>query len=66
MKLENGSAGAEGLPVRVEPLEWAEEVSQRMTNVERTMDGALLLEVDPLSCQRCIARQFWLEENYPS
>ena len=44
--LENGS-GAEGLLVRAEPLEWAEEVSQRMVKVERTTDGALLLKADP-------------------
>jgi hypothetical protein len=47
MMLENGSAGAEGLLVRAEPLEWAEEISHRMVHVERTMDGALLLDVDP-------------------
>jgi hypothetical protein len=37
----------EGLLVRAEPLEWAEEISQRMADVVRTEDGALLLEVDP-------------------
>ena len=42
---ENGSV--EGLLVRAEPLEWAEEISQRMVHVERTEDGALLLDVDP-------------------
>ena len=47
MRLENASAGAEGLLVRAEPLEWAEEVSQRMVHVERTMDGALFLEAEP-------------------
>jgi hypothetical protein len=47
MRLENASAGAEGLLVRAEPLEWAEEISQRMVHVERSMDGALLLEADP-------------------
>jgi hypothetical protein len=47
MRLENASAGAEGLLVRAEPLEWAEEISQRMVDVVRTMDGALLLDVDP-------------------
>ena len=46
MMLERGSTG-EGLLVRAEPLEWAEEVSQRMIHVERTMDGALFLEADP-------------------
>ena len=47
MMLENASAGAQGLLVRAEPLEWAEEISQRMANVERTTDGGLLLDVDP-------------------
>lgn len=37
----------EGLLVRAEPLEWAEEISQRMVDVVRVEDGALLLEVDP-------------------
>jgi hypothetical protein len=45
--LENASAGAQGLLVRAEPLEWAEEISQRMVHVERTMDGALFLDADP-------------------
>jgi hypothetical protein len=42
---ENGRG--EGLLVRAEPLRWAEEISQRMADVVRTEDGALLLEVDP-------------------
>jgi hypothetical protein len=42
---ENGTQ--EGLLVRAEPLEWAQEISQRMADVVRTEDGALLLEVDP-------------------
>jgi hypothetical protein len=37
----------EGLLVRAEPLQWAEEISQRMVDVVRLVDGALLLEVDP-------------------
>ena len=37
----------EGLLVRVEPLRWAEEISQRMVDVVRVEDGALLLNVDP-------------------
>jgi hypothetical protein len=37
----------EGLLVRAEPLEWAEEVSHTMVEVERLEDGALLLDVDP-------------------
>jgi len=37
----------EGLLVRAEPLEWAEEISQRMMDVVRLEDGALLLQVDP-------------------
>jgi hypothetical protein len=46
MMREKGS-GAQGLLVRAEPLEWAEEISQRMVHVERLMDGALLLDADP-------------------
>jgi hypothetical protein len=37
----------EGLLVRAEPLQWAQEISQRMADVVRVEDGALLLEVDP-------------------
>jgi hypothetical protein len=37
----------EGLLVRAEPLEWAEEIAQRMADVVRVEDGALLLEADP-------------------
>jgi hypothetical protein len=37
----------EGLLVRAEPLEWAEEITHRMVNVVRLEDDALLLEVDP-------------------
>ena len=37
----------EGLLVRAEPLQWAKEISQRMVDVVRLEDGALLLEVDP-------------------
>ena len=47
MMLENASAVAEGLLVRAEPLGLAEEISQRMVHVERTMDDALLLDADP-------------------
>jgi hypothetical protein len=36
-----------GLLVRAEPLEWAQEISQRMVDVVRVEDGALLLDVDP-------------------
>jgi hypothetical protein len=43
----DGATVAEGLLVRGEPLEWAEEISQRMVDVERTEDGALLLDADP-------------------
>jgi hypothetical protein len=43
--IENGRE--EGLLVRAEPLEWAEEISQRMVDVVRAEYGALLLEVDP-------------------
>ena len=38
--LENQS-GAKGLLVRAEPLEWAEEICQKIVHVERTTDGAL-------------------------
>ena len=37
----------EGLLVRAEPLEWAEEISHRMVDVVRLIDGALLLDADP-------------------
>ena len=37
----------EGLLIRAEPLRWAQEVCQRMVDVVRIADGALLLEVDP-------------------
>jgi hypothetical protein len=37
----------DGLLVRAEPLEWAEEISHRMVDVVRVENGALLLEVDP-------------------
>jgi hypothetical protein len=36
----------EGLLVRAEPLEWAQEISQRMVDVVRVEDGVLLLEAD--------------------
>ena len=36
----------EGLLVRAEPLQWAQEISQRMVDVVRVEDGALLLEAD--------------------
>ena len=42
---ENGSE-QEGLLVRAEPLELAEEVSRRMEEVVRVEDGALLLDAD--------------------
>ena len=42
---ENGRE--EGLLVRSEPLQWAQEISQRMVDVVRVEDGALLLEADP-------------------
>jgi hypothetical protein len=37
----------EGLLVRAEPLQWAEEIFQKMADVVRVEDGALLLKVDP-------------------
>jgi hypothetical protein len=43
--LENGSG--EGLLVRAEPLGLAEEISNRMVEVVRVVDGALLLDADP-------------------
>jgi hypothetical protein len=47
MMLANESAVGEGLVVRAEPLEWAEEISRRMVKVERIVDGALHLDADP-------------------
>ena len=44
--LENGS-GEESLLVRAEPLAWAEEISHRMVDVVRLIDGALLLDANP-------------------
>ena len=41
------NATQEGLLVRAEPLGLAEQISQRMVDVVRTEDGALLLEVEP-------------------
>ena len=43
----NENATQEGLLVRAEPLEWAEEISQRMVDVVRLKDGALLLDAEP-------------------
>ena len=43
----NENATHEGLLIRAEPLEWVEEISQRMVDVVRVEDGALLLEADP-------------------
>ena len=37
----------EGLLVRAGPLQWAQEISQRMVDVVRVEEGALLLEADP-------------------
>jgi hypothetical protein len=45
MMLEN--KGGEGLLVRAEPLELAEDISHRMVDVMRLGDGALLLDADP-------------------
>jgi hypothetical protein len=36
----------EGLLVWADPLEWAEEISQRMVDVVRLEDGALLLDAE--------------------
>ena len=44
--LENGSE--EGLLVRAEPLGLAEDVCRRMVDVVRVVDGALLLEANPV------------------
>jgi hypothetical protein len=46
MPIESGRA-KEGLLVRAEPLKWAEEISHRMVDVVRIIDGALLLDADP-------------------
>ena len=45
MITENGIE--EGLLIRAEPLEWAKEIAQRMVDVVRVKDDALLLEADP-------------------
>jgi hypothetical protein len=45
MMLANGSR-EEGLLIRAEPLEWAEEICHRMVDVVRLMDAALLLDAD--------------------
>jgi hypothetical protein len=45
--LENESGEQEGLLVRAEPLQRAEEFSHRMVEVVRLEDGALLLDADP-------------------
>ena len=37
----------EGLLVRAEPLEWAEEISHRMVDVVQVKDDALLLDAEP-------------------
>jgi hypothetical protein len=37
----------EGLLVRAEPLEWAQEISNRMVDAVRVKDGALLLDAEP-------------------
>ena len=43
-----GKANAVGrVLVRAEPPGWAEELSRRMVEVKRLVDGALLLEADP-------------------
>jgi hypothetical protein len=41
------NATQEALLVRAEPLGLAEEISQRMVDVVRLEDGALLLDADP-------------------
>jgi hypothetical protein len=43
----NENAPQEGLLVKAEPLQWAQEISQRMVDVVRVEDGALLLEANP-------------------
>jgi hypothetical protein len=45
----------EGLLVRAEPLELAEEITHRMVDVVRTMDGALFLEAEP-TCAEAIKK----------
>jgi hypothetical protein len=40
------NATQEALLVRAEPLQWAEEISQRMVDVVRVEDGALWLDAD--------------------
>ena len=43
----NENATQEGLLVRAEPLEWAEEISHRMVEVVHVEDDALLLDAEP-------------------
>ena len=43
----NENPTQEGLLVRAEPLERAQEISQRMVDVVRLGNGALLLKADP-------------------
>ena len=47
MMAANLSGAKEALLVRAESLQWAEELCRKMVGVERTTDGALLLEADP-------------------
>jgi hypothetical protein len=43
--LKNGSE--EGLLVKAEPVRLAEEITRRIVDVVRLVDGALLLDADP-------------------
>jgi hypothetical protein len=42
----NENRSEEGLLVRAEPLQWAQEISQRMMDVVHIVDDALLLKAD--------------------
>jgi hypothetical protein len=52
--LENGT---QGLLVRAEPLWLAEEISRKLVDVVRIIDGALLLDADPTWLER--STQCW-------
>jgi hypothetical protein len=45
----------EGLLVMAEPLQWAQEISQRMVDVARLEDGALLLDAKSESAEASTA-----------
>jgi hypothetical protein len=60
------NAREEGLLVRAEPLDRAEEISRRMVEVVRLKGGALLLKADPklagAICAVLVERGVWVKE----